>query len=132
MPESDNAVVLIADGEPNVLQDVSSTLEKAGYTVVTALGRPAVMDLCACKRERIQLAILDMTMLENGPEVVERLDQSYPGIRILLTSIHDESEAARRAGPSGRVRGFIRKPFRRSQLLGRVMKAIDTPLAATA
>jgi CheY-like chemotaxis protein len=132
MPVSDNGVVLVADGEANVLQDVSSTLEKAGYTVVTALGRPAVMDLCASPREPIQLAIVDMAMLENGPEMVERLDRCYPGIRILFTSNKEESEASRQVGPAGRVRGFLRKPFRRSQLLGRVMKAMDTPLAATA
>jgi len=132
MPVSDSAVVLVADGEAHVLQDVASTLEKAGYTVVTALGRPAVMDFCARHRDPIQLAIVDMAMLDNGSEMVERLDRSYPGIRILFTSNNEESEASRQVGPAGRVRGFLRKPFRRSQLLGRVMKAIDTPLAATA
>jgi CheY-like chemotaxis protein len=132
MPDSDSAVVLVADGEANVLQDVSSTLEKAGYTVVTALGRPAMMEVCERHRERIQLAIVDMAMLATGPEVMERLDRSYPGIRILVTSNKEESETIRQAGTSCKVRGFLRKPFRRSQLLGRVMKAMDTPLVATA
>jgi CheY-like chemotaxis protein len=132
MPDSDSAIVLVADGEPSVLQDVSSTLGKAGYTVVTALGQPAMMDFCASHREHIQLAILDMAMLASGPEVVERLDRSYPGIRILFTSHDEEVDAARQAGPSARVRGFLRKPFRRAQLLGRVMKVMDTPLTATA
>jgi CheY-like chemotaxis protein len=132
MPDAVSTIVLVADGEPNVLQDVSSTLGKAGYTVVTALGQPAIMDLCERHREPIQLAIVDMAMLESGSDVVDRLDRSYPGIRILFTSNNDESENIRRVGPSGRVRGFLRKPFRRSQLLGRVMKAIDTPIVATA
>jgi len=132
MSDPESAVVLVADGEANVLQDVSSTLEKAGYTVLTALDQPGVMAVCARRQERIQLAIVDMAMLENGSEMVDRLDQSYPGIRILFTSSRDESEAARQTGPAGRVRGFLRKPFRRSQLLGRVMKALDTPRVLTA
>jgi len=132
MPDSDNAIVLVADGEANVLQDVSSTLGKAGYTVVTALGRPAMVDAYARHRDRIQLAIVDVAILESEPGMVERLDRSYPGIRVLFTSNGEETEAVKRVGRSGRGRGFLRKPFRRSQLLGRVMKAMDTPLAATA
>jgi FixJ family two-component response regulator len=50
----------------------------------------------------------------------------------LFTSNGEEPEAVKLVQRSGRVRGFLRKPFRRSQLLGRVMKAMDTPLAATA
>jgi CheY-like chemotaxis protein len=132
MPDSDSAVVLVADGEANVLQDISSTLGKAGYTVVTALGRPAMTDLYARHPEHVQLAILDVAMLDSEPDMVERLDRAYPGIRIMFTSNDDESEATRRVQHSGRVRGFLRKPFRRSQLLGRVMRAMDTPLVATA
>jgi len=132
MPDSDSAVVLVADAEANVLQDVSSTLEKAGYTVVTALGRPAMMDVCARHREPIQLAIVDMAMLDDGTDLVGRLDRAYPGIRILYTSNDAESAQSRLAAPAGPVRGFLRKPFRRSQLLGRVMMAIAAPVAATA
>jgi CheY-like chemotaxis protein len=132
MLDSDSTVVLVCDREADVLQDVSSTLEKAGYTVVTALGRPAVTEVCARHREPIQLALVDLAMVDNEPEMVEHLDRAYPGIRILFTSNNEESETYRQVGPAGRVRGFLRKPFRRSQLLGRVMKAMDTPLVATA
>jgi CheY-like chemotaxis protein len=132
MPDPDNAVVLVADGEANVLQDISSTLEKAGYTVVTALGRAAVMEFCASHREQVQLAIVDVDLLESGPEMVERLDRSYPGIRMLFTSNKEEPDALRQIGCGSRARGVLRKPFRRSQLLGRVMETMDTPLVATA
>jgi DNA-binding NtrC family response regulator len=132
MPASDSAVVLVADGEAHVLQDVSSTLEKAGYKIVTASSRSAMVDAYARHGEHIQLAIVDVAMLEGEPGAVERLDRSYPGVRILFTSNHEEPEASRHLETAGRVRGFLRKPFRRSQLLGRVMKAIDTPLVLTA
>jgi DNA-binding NarL/FixJ family response regulator len=78
------------------------------------------------------LAIVDMAMSGNGPLLVERLYGSYPGIRILFTSSSDESATVRQVGRSGRVREFLQKPFRRSQLLGRVLQVMDAPLAHTA
>jgi CheY-like chemotaxis protein len=132
MPDADKAVVLVADGEASVLENVSSTLEKAGFTVLTARGGPAVLDLCAHHPEPIQLAIMDMTMAGEGPDLVERLDGSYPGIRFLFTSMSDESANTRQIGRSGRMRGFLQKPFRRSQLLGRVLQVLDTPAVRTA
>jgi CheY-like chemotaxis protein len=132
MPDPDKAVVLVADGEASVLRNVSSTLEKAGYTVLTAHGGPAVLDVCAHHREPIQLAIVDMTMAGNGAELVECLDGSYPGIRFLFTSSSDESGTVRQIGRSGRTRGFLEKPFRRSRLLGRVLQVMDAPAVRTA
>jgi CheY-like chemotaxis protein len=132
MPDPDNAVVLVADGEVSVLKNVSSTLQKAGFTVLMAHGGPAVLDVCANHREPIQLAIMDMTMAGNGPDLVERLDGSYPGIRFLFTSALDESGNLRQIGRSGRTREFLQKPFRRSQLLGRVLQVMDAPLVRTA
>jgi CheY-like chemotaxis protein len=132
MPDPDKAVVLVADGEASVLRNVSSTLEKAGFTVLTAHGGPAVLDVCAHHPEPIQLAIMDMTMAGNGADLVERLDGSYPGIRFLFTSANDESGATRQIGRSGRTRGFLQKPFRRSRLLGRVLQVMDAPAVRTA
>jgi CheY-like chemotaxis protein len=132
MPDPDKAVVLVADGEVSVLKNVSSTLQKAGFTVLTAHGGPAALDVVAKHPDPIQLAIVDMTMAGNGPDLVERLDGSYPGIRFLLTSANEESGSMRPIGRSGRSREFLQKPFRRSQLLGRVLQVMDAPLVRTA
>jgi DNA-binding response OmpR family regulator len=132
MPDADHAVVLVADGDKNVLQDVSSTLDKAGFTVLTALNRAAVLDLSERHREPIQLAIVDAGLAGDGAELVERLCRSYPGIRILFTSGKGESEPVPGVGRSGRMREFLQKPFRRSQLLGRVLQVMDAPMVFTA
>ena len=132
MPESDNAVVLVADGETDVLVDVSSTLEKAGFTVLTAHGGPALLEICARHHEPVQLAIVDMAMPGQGPELVEQLYRSYPDIRIIFTADKDESKNIRQIGRSGHVREFMQKPFRRSQLLGRVLQVMDAPIVRTA
>lgn len=129
-PES--AVILVADGEERVLREVASTLEKAGFKVLTALGRTAALDCCRARAEAVQLAIVDLAMAESGPDLVDSLYQSYPDIRILFTSTRDESELALPARPARGARGYLRKPFRRSRLLGRVLKVMDAPLAYTA
>jgi DNA-binding NtrC family response regulator len=132
MPEQESAVVLVADGEERVLQQVSTTLEKAGYTVFTALGRSAAMDFCRDKKEPVKLAIIDLAMGASGQELVQELYHCYPDVRVLFTSNQDQADAINQTGPSGRVRGFLKKPFRRSKLLGSVLKAMDTPLVRTA
>jgi DNA-binding NtrC family response regulator len=132
MPERDSAVVLVADGEERVLKQVSTTLGKAGFTVFTALGRSAALDFCRDGKEPVQLAIIDMAMGPGGPELVQELYHSYPNVRVLYTSNQDEAETVQTVGPPGRSRGFLKKPFRRSQLLGRVLKAMDAPLTRTA
>jgi len=132
MPDSERAVVLVADGEASVLKNVSSTLEKAGFKVLTAHGGPDVLDVCSHHPDPIQLAIVDMTMAGNRPDLVERLDGSYPGIRFLFTASTDESGNVRRIGRSDHPRGFLQKPFRRSRLLGRVLQVLDAPSVRTA
>ena len=116
MPEQESAGVLVADAEERVLQQVSSTLEKAGFTVFTALGRSAALDFCREKKEPVELAIIDMAMGASGPELVQELYQSYPDVRVLFTSSQDETDTIQRTGPSGHFRGFLKKPFRRSKL----------------
>jgi CheY-like chemotaxis protein len=123
MPGRDNPVILVADAKANILEDVSSALEKAGFTVLTALGSAPVLDLCARRQEPIRLAILDMAMPGFGPDLIERIRSAFPGIRIMHTSYTDESQA---------VGEFMQKPFRRSQLLGRVLQALDAPMVLTA
>jgi len=132
MPEPENAVVLVADGEASVLKNVSSMLGKAGFKVLTAQGGPAALDVCAHYRDPIQLAIVDAEMARNQPDLVERLHGSYPGIRMLYTSAGEDSPEVRQIARAGRVREYLKKPFRRSQLLGRVLEVLDTPLVRTA
>lgn len=127
----DNAVVLVADGEAKALREISSTLEKAGFKILPALGGAAGLEVCESHREPVQLAIVDMTMSGNA-DLVTHLYQSYPDIRILFTGSKDESNTVRQIGRSGQIRDFLRKPFRRSQLLGRVLKVLDEPMVYTA
>jgi DNA-binding NtrC family response regulator len=132
MPEQESAGVLVADGEERVLQQVSTTLEKCGFTVFTALGQSAALNFCRARKEPVQLAIIDMAMGAGDPELIQELYRSNPNVRVLFTSSQDESNTIPQTGPSGRFRGFLKKPFRRSKLMGSVLRAMDAPLTRTA
>jgi response regulator RpfG family c-di-GMP phosphodiesterase len=134
MPEPKEHVVLVVDGEASVVKNVSSLLGKAGFKVLTARGASAVQDVIAQYPELVQLAIVDTALAANAPDVVEALYTAYPGLRILFTSGPDDSGAVARqlVARPGRVREFLQKPFRRAQLLGRVLEVLDTPMARTA
>jgi DNA-binding NtrC family response regulator len=122
-------VVLVADGEIGVLLDVASTLKKAGFEVRTAPDRSAVLE-AGRNREPIDLAIIDIAMLDAAPDLLEQLHQAQPGVRLLLSSSRDASEVRWVPEyPSGPHRGRLRKPFRRAQLLGRVLEALSNPSA---
>jgi DNA-binding NtrC family response regulator len=132
MPDPDSPVVLVVDSETSTLKNVSSTLRKAGFTVLTAHGASAVLDFVDRHRDPVDLAIVDTAISGNSPEVMVRLYGSYPDVRILFTSTQGDPAGVVPIVRPGRVRAFLQKPFRRSQLLGHVLEVLDTPIARTA
>jgi DNA-binding NtrC family response regulator len=131
-PEQEGVTVLVADSEERVLRQVSTALEKAGFAVFTALGRSATMEFCQDRTASVQLAIIDSAMGSNAPELVRELCHCHPLVRVLFTGNQDESNAFPQVVPEGHSCSYLKKPFRRSRLLGSVLKAIDGPLARPA
>jgi DNA-binding NtrC family response regulator len=126
------AVVLVADSEERVLAQVSATLAKAGFEVFTALSQSATLEFCHERRGPVQLAIIDSVMGTDSPELLRELCEFYPGVRVLFTGSQDESGAIQQSVPAGHSCGYLKKPFRRSRLLGSVLQAMDAPRARTA
>ena len=125
-------IVLVADSEERVLQQVSTTLEKAGFKVLTARGRSAALEFCQDKKGPVQVAIIDSVMGSNDPALVREIFECYPHIRVLFTGSHDEPAAIQQAVLEGHSCGYLKKPFRRSRLLGSVLQAMDARLTQTA
>jgi DNA-binding NtrC family response regulator len=126
------AIVLVADSEERVLQQVSTALEKDGFKILTAQGRSAAMEFCLDKKRPVQLAIIDSVMGSNNPALVREICECYPHVRVLFTGSHDEPAGIQQAVLEGHSCSDLNKPFRRSRLLGCVLKAMDTPMARTA
>jgi hypothetical protein len=57
-------------------------------------------------------------------ETLQALHDSWPGVRMLFLSAEREPSET---GPAGHIRKYLRKPVRRAQLLGTVLKVLDAP-----
>jgi CheY-like chemotaxis protein len=118
------AVVVGDDGEA-ILREVSATLEKAGFIVVTASSGRAALDRCREHRRPVDLAVIDTAAAGINPlEVATRLHEMSPGVRMLFLS-EGNSETIRATESLGHVRRFLRTPFRRAHFLGRVLEMMD-------
>ena len=84
-----------------VLQQVSTTLEKAGFAVFTALDGTAIRDFCHETKNPVQLAIIDSAMGTGDPELVRELCECHPRVRVLFTGSQDEPTAIQEGFPDG-------------------------------
>ena len=113
------------------MKKVSATLEKAGFVVLTASSGRAVLDRCREHHCRVDLAVIDTAATGIKPmEVAQQLHEMAPRVRMLFLS--DDAETLPESRPVGHVRGFLRKPFRRSRFLGRVLEMMEQPNALSA
>lgn len=92
--------ILMVDDEPQVLKLFRSILERAGYTIETAIcGRDAIQLLKTCD---VDLLVLDLNMPEpDGFELLRELRTSMPGLRIVVISGFLEGALLEAAGLLG-------------------------------
>jgi response regulator RpfG family c-di-GMP phosphodiesterase len=130
--DSLNTAVVVGDHGGAILKEVSTTLEKAGFVVVTASSGRAALERCREQCRSVDLAVIDTAASGiKTQEVAEQLHEMSPRVRMLFLSdgTPDKMQAS---VPSGHVQQFLRKPFRRSQFLGRVLEMMDQPKVRTA
>lgn len=117
--------VLLVDDE-GVIADVGTEmLQMMGYDVFVARdGREALM-LYDENRDRIDMVILDMIMPEmSGGETFDRLKETDPGIKVLLSSGYSLNGRAKDIINRG-CKGFIQKPFSVKELSHKIRDVLD-------
>ena len=125
--ESFNTVVVVGDDRGAALKGVSATLQKAGFVVVTASNGREALARCREQHRPVDLAVIDTAAAGiKAPEIEQQLHEMYPHVRMLFLS-DDNPETIHEADPSGHVRRVLRKPYRRSRLLGRVLEIMEQP-----
>jgi response regulator RpfG family c-di-GMP phosphodiesterase len=123
--ESQRAVLVVSDDESE-LKVIASILEKAGVRVLATEFGAAAMQRSVTRHDAIDLAIIDMPKAHDTySETLQVLHDMSPSVRMLFLSA-TEGEPGQ-TGPAGHVRRYLRKPVRRAQLLGTVLKALDAP-----
>jgi PAS domain S-box-containing protein len=118
--------ILLVEDEEVLRQAISKSLEKLGFSVLTAGdGRAAVKLFCERSRE-IDLILLDLTLPGiSGAEVFREVRRLNPDIKILVTSAYDKHRISdnflfREEVPYS----FIRKPYRIGELVRTLQRTL--------
>jgi PAS domain S-box-containing protein len=122
--------VLVAEDEDGVRELLRKVLGDHGHAVLEARhGRDAL--LVAERYERpIDLLIADVVMPElGGGELVERLIERRPNLKVLYISGYTNDEVVRR-GIRRTEAHFLQKPFTAQELMRKVRKVLDGEPAA--
>lgn len=91
-------------------------LEQHGYKVIEAEDGKAAIDAIAASRVPIDLTLTDVAMKGmTGPELVLRLIDSYPNMKVVYMSGYT-GELVAHQGLDGGIR-LLEKPFTRSSLV---------------
>ncbi|HWD98490.1 MAG TPA: response regulator, partial [Bryobacteraceae bacterium] len=124
-----SGTILIVDDEPVVSRTARLTLQRYGYTVLTAQNGKEAVDLFRAVAPEIDLVLLDMTLpAMPGEAVFRELRAIRPDVRVLATSGYSEAEAFSRFGDE--IDGFIQKPYKAAKLAEKVHEILARPLAS--
>jgi DNA-binding NarL/FixJ family response regulator len=117
---------VIADDHPLFLEALTAALEGAGVEVVGAVGNGSdVLESVAEHEPEAVLLDLEMPGM-GGIECLKELRRSYPTVRVVIVSGHDDSPSIHEALDAGAT-CFIGKSVKPSDLAATVKAVIDAP-----
>jgi two-component system, OmpR family, response regulator MtrA len=117
---SANRLVVVADDEDDILELVTTIIERLGHEVVPV--RDGAAALAAILERRPDLAVLDISMPEvDGLEVLRRLrsHEETTELQVLLLSARAQEDDVRLGFATG-ASAYVKKPFSPGELSRRV------------
>jgi two-component system invasion response regulator UvrY len=114
--------ILIADDHTIVREGLKRVLETTQdhWAITEASSGFEAMEVM--RRQPIDLAIVDLSMPGmNGLELIKRSKAEFPGIRVLVLSMHAEDQYAMRAFKAG-AKGYVTKDMAATELISAVRK----------
>ncbi|HJT86658.1 MAG TPA: PAS domain S-box protein [Bryobacteraceae bacterium] len=124
--------VLVVDDEPVVRKVAATTLERNGYSVITAENGRQGVERFREWNHNLTAVVLDMTMpVMSGEEALEQMRGINPHVPVILSTGYSEAEATQRFRGKG-LAGFLQKPYTAAALAGKI-RAIEgrAPRSAT-
>lgn len=118
------AVILIVDDEASILSSLKRLFRPAGYTVLTAEGGPAGLEILAA--QHVDLIISDMRMPGmTGAQFLAQAKAAYPDIvRILLTGYSEVSSTIAAINEGG-IYHYLPKPWDEQDLMLTVKRGLE-------
>jgi DNA-binding NarL/FixJ family response regulator len=84
--------LLLADAHPNILEAVRGLLAGRFATTVMVAEESSLLE--AVGRMEPDLVVVDLSLpVSGGVNVVRSLFRRYPGLRVIVLSVHDEQTA---------------------------------------
>jgi CheY-like chemotaxis protein/two-component sensor histidine kinase len=122
--------VLVVEDESVLRRAVSTLLRKEGFFVIEAGdGTAGAKQFCA-NETQIDVILLDMTLPGmSGRQVLEEVRRIRPDVKVILTSAYSQDALAVAVSGGQKPWGYIRKPYRISELTDVLRKAVGTPPA---
>ncbi|MBI5093551.1 MAG: PAS domain S-box protein [Candidatus Hydrogenedentes bacterium] len=125
-PRNVTGTVLVVDDEQMVRDLAKTTMERAGFSVLTAVDGRDGVDVFRQHASEIDVVLLDMTMPHmDGGEAFREIRRLRSDAKIVLSSGYSEEDAMGRFGELG-LAGFIQKPYRITDLFGVICKAMES------
>jgi PAS domain S-box-containing protein len=119
--------VLVVDDEVELLEIASSYLHEMGYTTFQAANGASALEVLH-REPGIELVVTDVIMPGgmNGVELVEKIRQLIPGIKVIYSSGFPSDALTERNGTvvDGRL---LRKPYQRSEFDALVRETLEEP-----
>jgi CheY-like chemotaxis protein len=127
---SEKKRILLADDDPDILDQVAATLSAEGYDIVAVEGRAAAEE--ALLTVRPDLAIFDLMMEEKDSGFVlgYQIKKLYPGTPVILLTAVTGATGLSFAAPDQHAQSWIKvdrivdKPVRPEQLIAEVRRLL--------
>ncbi len=117
--------ILVVEDEPLMIEITHEILKTAGYAVVTATRPEEALRIVASDPVGFDLLISDVVLPEmNGKELVKRIRERLPEIRVLFMSGYT-ANAVSHFGILDKDVDFIQKPFSMAGLTAKVRSILD-------
>ena len=117
--------ILLVEDEEIVRKLIRDALRTSGYTVVEAGDGAQAIEICRARQEPVDLVVTDVAMPNmTGPELIERLLDSYPGLRVLFVSGYADGRFSQRTTLKPGT-DLLQKPFTPSKLAQKVRELLD-------
>lgn len=118
--------ILVVDDDRDMVEILTLTLSQEGYPCESALsGDEALLCLKRNSEKPFSLILTDLLMpLMNGMQLMEKVQEFYPGIGVLVISADTNLSLAVEAMRKGAL-DFITKPFLNELIIPRIQKALE-------